>query len=186
MTKIAIVVGSTRPGRYSRRVAEWVLAEGSQRGDAQFELVDLADHPLPLLDEPIPASGGQYEHDHTKAWSEVIAPYDGYVFVTPEYNHGIPGVLKNALDYLYAEWHNKSAGFVSYGVVGGARAVEQLRGIAAELGLADVGVHVGLSFHNDFENFDAVTPQPHQVAGLQLELDQVIAWANALAPLRAA
>ena len=185
MSRIAIIAGSTRPGRYSRRVADWVHAQAAQRDDAEYELVDLADHPLPLLDEPIPASAGQYQHDHTRAWSAVIGGYDGFVFVTPEYNHGVPAVLKNAIDYLYAEWNNKAAAFVSYGVAGGARAVEHLRGIAAEVQLATVNAHVALSFHNDFENFDRLIPQPHQVQTLARQFDQLVGWTDALAALRA-
>jgi NAD(P)H-dependent FMN reductase len=185
MTRIAIVVGSVRPGRYSRAVAEWVLAAAKDRDDAEFELVDLADHPLPHLDEPLPASAGSYANAHTKAWSEVIGGFDGFVFVTPEYNHSTSGVLKNAIDYLFAEWNNKAAGFVSYGVSGGVRAVEHLRLIAAEVKLATVRAQVGLLFHNDFENFQTLTPQPHQVAALAATLDDVVAWSSALAPLRA-
>ncbi|GAA2623235.1 NAD(P)H-dependent oxidoreductase [Dactylosporangium fulvum] len=184
MTKIAIIVGSVRPGRYGRGVADWVHEQASKRTDAQFEIVDLADFPLPHLDEPIPASAGSYANEHTKAWSERVAGFDGYVFVSPEYNHSTSGVLKNALDYLYAEWNNKAAGFVSYGVVGGARAVEHLRLIAAELQLATVRSQVALSFYTDFENFTALTPGAHQFDALSALLDQLVAWSDALAPLR--
>ncbi|WP_432969951.1 NADPH-dependent FMN reductase [Dactylosporangium sp. CA-233914] len=184
MTKIAIIVGSVRPGRYSTQVADWVYAEASKRTDAEFEIVDLADHPLPHLDEPIPASGGQYANEHTKAWAERIAGFDGYVFVTPEYNHSTTGVLKNALDYLYAEWNNKAAGFVGYGVVGAVRAVEHLRLIAAELQLATVRAQVALSLYTDFENFATLKPGAHQADTLTATLDQVIAWSDALAVLR--
>ncbi|WP_238011502.1 NAD(P)H-dependent oxidoreductase [Dactylosporangium sp. AC04546] len=184
MTEIAIVVGSVRPGRYSRQVADWVHAEAAKRADAKFEIVDLADYPLPHLDEPIPASAGQYANEHTKAWSAKIASYDGYVFVTPEYNHSTTGVLKNALDFLYAEWNNKAAGFVSYGVVGGARAVEHLRLIAAELQLATVRSQVALSFYTDFEQFTTLAPGAHQFDALTATLDQLVAWSDALAVLR--
>jgi NAD(P)H-dependent FMN reductase len=185
MTRIAIIVGSVRPGRYSRSVAEWVLAQAIRRGDAEFELVDLADHPLPRLDEPIPASGGHYQNEHTRAWAQVVAAFDGFVFVTPEYNHSTTGALKDALDYLYAEWNNKAAGFVSYGVAGGVRAVEHLRLIAAELQLATVRSQVALSFHHDWQGFTTLTPEPRQVDALTATLDQVIAWSGALAALRA-
>src|SRR5689334_23398863 len=133
MTSIGIILGSTRPNRNGEAVAGWVLDHAKQRGDAQFELVDLRDHPLPHLDEPIPPSMGQYQNEHTKRWADRIASFDGYVIVTPEYNHSTSGVLKNAIDYLYAEWNNKAVGFVSYGSVGGARAAEQLRLISGEL-----------------------------------------------------
>lgn len=184
MTRIAVIVGSVRPGRYGRTVADWVLAQAAQRTDAEFELVDLADHPLPHLDETVPASGGRYENAHTKAWSGLIGGFDGFVFVTPEYNHSTSGVLKNAIDYLYVEWNNKAAGFVSYGVVGGARAVEHLRLVAAELQLATVRSQVALSFYTDFENFVRLVPGAHQVEALSDTLDQVVAWSDALAPLR--
>ncbi|GAA0898105.1 NADPH-dependent FMN reductase [Virgisporangium aurantiacum] len=184
MTRIAIIVGSSRPGRYSRQVADWVYEEAAKRTDAEFAVVDLADHPLPHLDEPIPASAGSYANEHSRAWSRVIDAFDGYVFVTPEYNHSTSGVLKNAIDYLYAEWNNKAAGFVSYGVVGDARAVEHLRLIAAELQLATVRSQVALSFYTDFENFTTITPGRHQFDALTATLDQVIAWSDALSTLR--
>ena len=103
------------------------------RTDAHYELVDIKDYDLPLLDEPIPASQGKYSQPHTKRWAEKVASLDAFVFVTPEYNHSTSGALKNAIDFLYAEWNNKAAGFVSYGSVGGARAVEGLRLIMAEI-----------------------------------------------------
>ncbi|MFF0341692.1 NADPH-dependent FMN reductase [Kribbella sp. NPDC004875] len=184
MTNIAIIVGSTRPGRHGAAVGQWVLEQASTRSDAKFELVDLLDHPLPHLDESLPASAGQYAGEHTKRWSETIDRYDGYVFVTPEYNHSTPGALKNAIDYLYREWNNKAAGFVGYGVVGAARAVEHLRLIAAELQLATVRGQVALSFYTDFENFVTLQPEPRQLDALSELLDQVIAWSNALAVVR--
>ena len=122
MTKIGIILGSTRPNRNGEQVARWVYDIASRREDAEFELVDLRDYPLPHLDEPLPPSMGQYQGEHTRRWAEKIASFDGFVIVTPEYNHGTSGVLKNAIDYLYAEWNNKAVGFVSYGAVGGARA----------------------------------------------------------------
>src|SRR5205085_7000461 len=121
MTRIGIILGSTRPNRNGEQVAEWVYDVASQRGDAQFELIDLRDFPLPHLDEPLPPSLGQYQNDHTKKWSAKIASLDGFVMVTPEYNHSTSGVLKNAIDYLYVEWNNKAVGFVSYGSVAGSR-----------------------------------------------------------------
>ncbi|HEY3559481.1 MAG TPA: NAD(P)H-dependent oxidoreductase [Kribbella sp.] len=184
MSTIAIIIGSTRPGRYGEAVGRWVNERAATRTDAQFELVDLLDHPLPHLDEPVPASGGQYANEHTKAWSKTIDRYDGFVVVTPEYNHSIPGPLKNAIDYLYAEWNNKAIGFVGYGVVGAVRAVEHLRLIAAELQLASVRSQVALSFHHDFENFATLKPQPHQEAALDDLFDQLVTWSNALRTVR--
>src|SRR5882724_6612828 len=145
MGKIAVIIGSTRPGRVGESVAKWVYELAKKRTEAEFELVDIKAFNLPLLDEPVPPSMGQYSQPHTKKWAAKIASFDAYVFVTPEYNHGTSGALKNAIDYLYAEWNNKVAGFVGYGSMMGARAVENLRLIMAELQIATVRAQVGLS-----------------------------------------
>lgn len=151
MIRIAIVTGSTRPGRKAATVAQWVLDHAAERGDANtFEVVDIAEFHLPLLDEPRPAAmGPPYRHSHTQRWAEVIASFDAFVFVTPEYNHSIPGALKNAIDFLYVEWIDKVAGFVSYGLNGGTRAVEHLRQVMAEVHVADVRSQVALSLFSD-------------------------------------
>src|SRR5690349_6716333 len=152
--RIGIIIGSTRPGRVGDQVAKWVLEHAAERSDAEFELVDLADFALPHLDEAVPPSMGQYAQAHTKAWAEKVDSFDGYIFVTPEYNHSTSGALKNALDYLFGEWNDKAAGFVSYGASsGGTRAVEHLRQIMAELKIADVRSQVALTFAEDFEEF---------------------------------
>jgi len=184
MTKIAIILGSTRPGRNGKQVADWVLEQASQRDDAEFELVDLADYPLPHLDEPMPPAMGQYQHDHTREWSEKIAEFDGYVFVTPEYNHSTSGVLKNAIDYLHTEWNNKAAAFVGYGGVGGARAIEHLRLVLAELQVATVRQTLTLSLLTEFENFRTFAPGDYQADFLNTLFDQLIAWSNALETVR--
>lgn len=185
--RIAIILGSTRPGRRGEPVARWVLEQASARGDAEFELVDLADFPLPHLDEPLPPSAGQYEYEHTRTWSEKISGFDGFVFVTPEYNRAPAGVLKNALDYLYAEWNDKAAGIVSYGAqASGLRAAESLRLILGELQVADVRQAVGISLVHDFENFTTFRPGPQHAPQLEVLLDQLVAWAGALRPVREA
>jgi len=184
MIKLAIIIGSTRPGRNGEAVARWVHEIAKKRTDAEFELVDIKDFDLPLLDEPVPPSMGQYSKPHTKAWAAKIGAFDGYVFVAPEYNHGTSGALKNAIDYLYAEWNDKAAGFVGYGSVGGARAVEQLRLVMGELQVADVRAQVALSLVTDFEHYRVFTPGPRQEASVNAMLDQVIAWSSALKPLR--
>jgi len=127
---------------------------------------------------------GQYSQPHTKAWAAKIDSFDAYVFVTPEYNHGTCGALKNALDYLYKEWNNKSAGFVSYGSAGGARAVEQLRTVMAELQIADVRAQVMLSLFTDFENFSVFKPDQRHENSVNSMLDQVISWGGAMKTLR--
>jgi NAD(P)H-dependent FMN reductase len=156
----------------------------SQRDDADFDLIDLADYPLPHLDEPIPPSMGQYQNEHTRQWAAIIAQYDGFVMVTPEYNHSTSGVLKNAIDYLFSEWNNKAVGFVSYGSVGGARATEHLRLISGELKMADVRTQVALSLFTDFKNFSELAPNERQAQTLNTLFDEVVAWSEALAPLR--
>ncbi|MFE4547044.1 NADPH-dependent FMN reductase [Streptomyces sp. NPDC056785] len=186
MIKIGIILGSTRPGRNGEAVARWVHDVASKRTDAEFELVDLLDYKLPHLDEALPPSLGQYSQPHTQAWASKIASFDGFVMVTPEYNHSTSGALKNAIDYLYGEWNNKAVAFVGYGGLGGARAVEHLRLIAGELQMADVRSQVSLSLFNDFENFSVFKPGDFQVEALNTTLDQLLAWSEALAPLRAA
>ncbi len=184
MTRIGIIIGSTRPGRKGHAVAEWVHKLAAQRDDATYEIVDLVDFDLPRLNEPVPAAmGADYQHEHTKRWSEAIKSYDGYVIVTPEYNHSIPGSLKDAIDYLYHEWRNKAVGFVGYGLTGATRAVEQLRLITAELHLADVRDQVTLNLFTDFAG-DDLAPADHHEPIVHRMLDQVVAWSNALAPLR--
>jgi len=186
MIKVAIVIGSTRPGRKAEAVARWVHGIATQRTDAEFELVDLQDFDLPLLDEPMPPMRGQYSKPHTRAWSAKVASFDAYVFVTPEYNHGTSGALKNAIDYLYREWNNKAAGFVAYGSAGGVRAVEQLRLVMGELMVADVRAQLALSLFTDFENFTTFKPAPNHEKAVSTMLDQVIAWGGALKTLRSA
>lgn len=185
MTRIGIILGSTRPGRNGEAVARWVHEIAAQRTDAEFELVDLVDYKLPLLDEAYPPAMGQYSQPHTHTWAQKIASFDGFVIVTPEYNHSVPGALKNAIDFLHAEWVDKAVGFVSYGSTGGTRAVEHLRLIAGELQMADVRSQVALSLFTDFENFSTFKPADGQRDTLATTFDQVIRWANVLAPLRA-
>jgi NAD(P)H-dependent FMN reductase len=187
MIKIGIIVGSTRPNRNGGQVAHWVYEQASRRDDAEFELIDLRDYPLPHLDEPLPAArSAHYQHAHTRAWANMVAALDGFVIVTPEYNHSTSGVLKDALDYLYTEWNNKAVGFVSYGGAGGARAAEHLRQVCGALQMADVPQQVALSLVTDFENFTVFKPHARNAAALDTLLDQVAAWSTALAPLRAA
>ncbi|MCO8272697.1 NAD(P)H-dependent oxidoreductase [Actinoplanes sp. TRM 88003] len=124
---VAVVVGSTRPHRISLDVAQWaraVIADGSR---LRYEIVDLAEVGLPLLDEPAPAAFGHYANEHTKRWSAVVTRFDAFLFVYPQYNWGYPGVLKNALDFLYHEWHGKPASLLTWSVTGGARGAAQLR-----------------------------------------------------------
>ena len=184
MTKIAIIIGSTRPQRKGETVAKWVFEVAKKRTDAEFELIDLKEVNLPFLDEPLPAGSGKYSQPHTKAWAARIAPFDGFVFVTPEYNHSTSPALKNAIDFLFAEWRNKACGFVGYGGVSGARAIEHLRSIVSNFEMADVRSAVGIAEFSEFQN-GVFKPLPHQEKAVNDMLNQVIAWSNALAPLRA-
>ena len=184
MIRIGVIVGSTRPGRKALDVAKWVWEIAALRNDAAYELVDIQDFNLPLLDEPVPPSMGQYSKPHTKAWAEKIASYDGFVFVTPEYNHGTSGALKNAIDFLFAEWNNKAAGFVGYGSAGGARAVESLRLVMGEIKIADVRSQVMLSLFSDFENYTVFKPGAHHENSVTAMLDEVVSWSGALKTVR--
>ncbi len=184
MIKVGIIIGSTRPGRNGEAVARWVFEIAKKRSDAEYELVDIKDFNLPLLDEPMPAGSGQYSHAHTRAWAAKIASLDAFVFVTPEYNHTISSALKNAIDFIYQEWNNKAAGFVGYGSAGGTRAVENLRLIMGELQVADVRAQVILSLFTDFENFSVFKPAAMHEKSVNTMLDQVVAWGSALKPLR--
>jgi len=184
MLRIAIIIGSTRPGRKGEAVARWAYDIACKRADAEFDIVDIQDFNLPLLDEPSPPSMGQYTHEHSKRWAAKIASFDAFVFVTPEYNHATSGALKNAIDFLYGEWVNKAAGFIGYGGTSAARAVENLRLIMGELQVATVRAQVGLSLFTDFENFSVFKPAAMQEQYVHTMLDQVIAWGGALKALR--
>jgi NAD(P)H-dependent FMN reductase len=184
MLRVAIILGSTRPGRNGEAAAKWVYDIAGKRTDAEFEYVDIKDYNLPLLDEPNSALMRQYTKEHNKTWSAKIDSFDAYVFVTAEYNHGIPGALKNAIDFLYNEWNNKVAAFVSYGGVGGVRSVEQLRLVMAELQVATVRAQVALSLFIDFENFTKFNPAPYHEKEVNTMLDQVMAWGSAMKALR--
>ena len=175
---IGIIIGSTREGRVSPQVAQWVKEIADKRGDANYTVIDIADYKLPLLGETGADASG------AAAWSEAIAKQDGFVFIVQEYNHSITGALKNALDYLREEWNNKAAGIVSYGSVGGARAAEHLRGILGELLVADVRVHPALSLFTDFENGTDFKPKAVQEESVNQMLDQVIPWSKALYTIR--
>lgn len=186
MTKIAIVTGSTRPGNVNTGVAQWVLAQAQLRGDADYELVDIADFNLPLLDEPFPAAYQNYQNDHTKAWSAKINEFDGFVFIAGEYNHSVQPALANALSYLNAEWANKAAGIVGYGSAMGARAAEHLRGILSELQVAHVQKTGLFSLFTDFKDFSEFAPTDLQAESITPMLDQLVPWTQAMKSVREA
>jgi NAD(P)H-dependent FMN reductase len=183
--RVAVILGSTRPNRLGEPVARWVLGRAAQREDLDAELIDLAAVDLPIFDEPTPPIMGQYAHPHTKAWAATIAGYEAFVFVSPEYNRSIPAALKNAIDFLYQEWTDKAAGFVSYGAdAGGARAIEHLRAVLGELRVADVRTTVPLSLYHDFESFSHFAPSETAVQKADEMLAQLASWGRALRAVR--
>ncbi len=175
---IGIIIGSTREGRVSPQVAEWVKGIAEVRGDANYEIVDIADYQLPFLGTTDGSEPG------IAAWNEKLFSLDGFVFIAQEYNHSISGALKNAIDFAREAWNNKAAGIVSYGSTGGARAAEHLRGIMGELMIADVRVHPTLSLFTDFENYTTFKPAELHLTNVNAMLDQVVAWSGALKTLR--
>jgi NAD(P)H-dependent FMN reductase len=127
--RIAVVIGSTRPRRICPGIAEWVKRMAEQESPLRYELIDLALIDLPFLDEPLKAALREYEHEHTRAWSRIVSGFDGFVFVFPQYNWGYPAPLKNALDFLYYEWHDRPATSVTYGTRGGNKGAQQFLGV---------------------------------------------------------
>ena len=184
MLNLAIIIGSTRPNRVGASVGEWVYEQSQKREGANYELIDLKDYNLPLLDETSPPSMGNYQKEHTKKWSDKIKAFDGYVFVTPEYNHSTSGALKNALDFLYSEWNNKAASFVGYGGTGGLRGIEHLRLIAAELQMATIRNQVSFSLREDFESYKTFSPREHHTKVVDQMFRQLELWAKALKGIR--
>lgn len=187
MATIGIVIGSTRPGRFGVQPAEWLKKLSSEHPEHTYEIVDIAEANLPLLDEPMPALSGKYQNDHTIAWSKKIAGYDGFVFVTPEYNHTIGSSLTNAIDYLYHEWTNKPVAFVGYGAeAGGARAVEHLRAVAGQLSMFDISPTLIIpNYYHHLDASGAWQPDEHQTERAHKILADIGFWADKFNPIRA-
>lgn len=183
--KIAVILGSTRQNRNGAAVADWVMAKAAERTGADYELVDLRDFPMPLFDAVASPAYVPPTDPTVQRWAAKIAEFDGYVFITPEYNHSFSAVLKNALDSIYHEFNNKAAAFVSYGSFQGARAVEQLRLVASELQLAHVRQQLGFSLFTDFENMSTFTPGPQHDANAETMFTQLEAWTGALKSIHA-
>lgn len=184
--KVGIILGSIRDGRKNESVAKWVL-EVAQNYESkmEFELVDLKDYPLPMFDEPAsPAATSDLKaREQQKPWADKLSSLDGFIFVTPEYNHGISSVLKNALDYVYHEFSDKAAGIVSYGSAGGVRAAEQLRTILSEFQVAHVRTHPALSIFHDFDK-NGINPQDAQKKAVETMLYQLSYWIPAMKSVR--
>ena len=185
--KIAIVLGSTRPGRLGPEVADWVARQAKERPNADYQVLDVAEFDLELLSEPtVPgAANREYDNESTRRWSRAVDEFDGFVFVTPEYNHSVPAALKNAFDVLYPEWGDKPVAFVGYGADGAVRAVEHWRTIVANARMVAVRAQVALSLFQDFTDGE-LTPIERREGELSMVFDQVEQMAGALAPVRAA
>lgn len=185
MTKIGIIIGSTRPGRVGPQVAAWIHELAAEHAST-YRILDLADFDLPPYAEPIPAAfSAEYQAENAHAWSAAVDELDGFVFVTPEYNRSMPSSLKNAIDYLGGEFFNKAAGIVSYGSSGGVMASAHLRASLSTLQVATVQSAPALSIFTDFANMTDFTPAPFQEGPVRTLLDQVESWAGALAGIRA-
>lgn len=182
MTKIAVIIASTRPARVGPKIATWFYELAKKEPQAEFELVDLIDYKLPVLDEPVPSGVSK---EHTQKWAAKIAEFDGFVFVTPEYNHGIAGSFKNAIDFLNKEWQYKPVAYVSYGVIGGSRAVEQLRQVAAQFHQFDLRAQVTVISPWEYfnEKGEFVSNEHHQ-ASAQAVIEEIVFWSTEMKPLR--
>jgi NAD(P)H-dependent FMN reductase len=190
MNVISVIVGSTRQGRFSEKPAKWIFDRLKNRADVDARLLDLRDFPMPFFDSPMPpAMPGRppYENEIVRKWTAAIGASDGFIFVTPEYNYGAPAVLKNAIDWVYPEWHRKAAAFVSFGGVGGARSVQQLRETAIELQLAPIrsSVHIPvatLMAHFQGGDVDKGLAELETVA--KVMIDDLLWWTTALKAAR--
>lgn len=194
--KIKIIVGTTRQRRFGDKPAHWITEEARAQPDVEVELLDLRDYPLPFFDEPVSPiwSKGQYANEAVQRWADRIADGDAFVMVTPEYNHGYPAVLKNAIDSIYPEWVNKPVGFVSYGNAGGARAVEQLRQVVVEMRMLPIrsAIHIPVAVYLAVMN-EPMPPNPElfrplkegRVNHVERFFDELLWAANALNQARA-
>lgn len=183
MPRIAIIVSTTREGRFGDKPAQWIFRLAKARGAADFEIVDLRDYPLPLFNEPISPAYAAPKNEVAQRWAKKLAEFDGYIFVTAEYNHSVPGVLKNALDHLFPQLNRKPVAFVGYGAVGAARAVEHLRLIVVELQAAPLrnGVHIGLAeFIGMLQQGKTFADYPYLEQSANVLLDDLLWWTNTL------
>ena len=187
--RIGIVISTTRMGRFADKPVEWLSNLASTRSDMEFEIVDLRKYPLPFFDEPMSAAWAPPKNEVAQRWAKKVAELDGFIFVTAEYNHGVPGVLKNALDYAYSEFNRKPAAYVGYGGVGAARSVEHLRLINIELQMVPTrsAVHIGgTDFIGMLMHGKTFADAPHLEPAARAMLDELSWWAHALKAARAA
>ncbi len=187
MPKLQVVIVSTRPGRVGPAIGSWFHDLAREHGGFEVELVDLAEVDLPLLDEPAHPRLRQYQNEHTKAWSARVESADAFAFVTPEYNHGTPPSLVNALDYLVQEWAYKPVGFVSYGgISGGTRSIQMTKLIVGALKMVPLVEGVIIPFfpqHLDKES-GAFLPNDMHTASARTMLNELVRWEAALRTLR--
>src|SRR5580704_15357793 len=192
MMTISVIIGSIRQGRFSEKPAQWIFQQLRKREAIEARLLDLRDFPMPFFDQPMPpAMPGRppYEHDVVKKWTEQIAASDGFIFVTSEYNYGPPAVLKNAIDWVYPEWNRKAAAFVSFGGLGGARSVQQLRETAIELQLAPIhsSVHIPVAtLWAHFQGGDVDKELAELETPAKVMIDDLLWWTTALKTARKA
>ncbi|WP_180899459.1 NADPH-dependent FMN reductase [Martelella soudanensis] len=187
--RIGIIVGSTREGRFADHPLNWYLDIVKDRDDADFEVVDLRDYPMPFFEEKMSPAWVPPENEVARRWGEKLDSLDGFVFTVAEYNHSVTGVLKNALDYAYKEFNRKPATFIAYGGTGGARAVEQLRLILAELQVASLkyNVHIGMSeLLGILREGKTMADFPYLIDSATTMTDDLVWWTNALKTARAA
>lgn len=191
MLNLALIIGSTRPQRFADIPARWIVAGAAERSDFALDILDLRDQNLPLFEEPIaPAwTQGVYSNPLAEEWRQKIGKYDGFIITAAEYNHGPTAVLKNALDSATFEWRRKPVAFVGYGGVGGARAIEQLRGVAVELHMAPIKAEVNIGmepFLGILQQGKTLDDYPHLAASRTTVFDEIVWWGNALKAARAA
>lgn len=184
MAHIQVIVGSTRPGRVGRKIADWYINDLEIPAGTTIEIVDLVDAKLPLLDEAMPAMYGQYSEDHTKSWSKTIAKADGYIWVTPEYNHAPSPALLNAISYLKKEWAYKPVAFVSYGTMGGARAIEDLVSVSSELSMVPLRERVSILEPWVSVSEDGTVSADYVKGDKNGQIAELVKWAEATKSLR--
>src|SRR5258707_566221 len=191
MTTISVIVGSTRPGRFSEKPAQWIFQELQKREGIDARVLDLRDFPMPFFDQGVPpamAGRAPYDNEVVKRWTAAIAASDGFVFVTPEYNYGPAAVLKNAIDWVYPEWNRKAAAFVGYGSAMGARSVQQLREVMIELQIAPVrkAVHIPVpTLWAHYQGGDVEKGLGELEAPANAMIDDLLWWTAALKTARA-
>ncbi|HEY3666835.1 MAG TPA: NAD(P)H-dependent oxidoreductase [Polyangiaceae bacterium] len=185
MSKLSVIIGSTRPGRVGLPIGQWFFERAKAHGKLEVELVDLKELNLPLMDEPKHPRLGQYEHEHSKAWSKIVKASDAFVFVTPEYNYSAPPALLNAADYLFHEWAYKPAGFVSYGgISGGMRAVQMFKQTLCTLKVVPIPEAVTITFFSQLMEEHVFKGSEALEKSSVTMLDELSRWTEALRTLR--